>query len=362
MEKDLSGTILDYLDWRGDLDFSSVPPCDIDYLIFSRMAYLPFETYPCLGLTVAEAVALFDGNARFLIEQDPEFAGKLAESRRFSSLRVLDTRVCFNKQRQEQFCAILWRMDEKTIVFGFRGTDATIVGWKEDFNMGFVTPVPSQKEALSYLKSRADVYKDDSIILCGHSKGGNIAEYAALMCPKSIQDRILKVSNFDGPGFDSAVVPDSLYEPIRDRYLYVVPQTSIIGVLLNHGITPTVVKSTNSGIKQHDLYSWTLLGNHFCTLEERNTTSRFLDATIKNWVCALDQKQRQAFVDVLFESLLTYDKLTFKQFRHDWRQSIPLVYEQIKDMDSTTRKMMGHLLGLLLHSATEAIPEVKHQD
>ncbi|MFA7189380.1 MAG: Mbeg1-like protein [Sphaerochaetaceae bacterium] len=356
--------IFDYLLWRGDLSFESSPLCEVDYLVFSRMAYLPFEMHECRGRTLKDAIGMFTEDDRFLMQQDRPLAAALASSRRFSGIEVVDFHKIFSKESEEQFCAILFRLDPETLLFDFRGTDSTIVGWKEDFNMGFKTPVPSQNDALEFVEDEAHRHPDDKLVFCGHSKGGNLAEYCALLCSKSIQDRILMVADHDGPGFEENSIGSSLYEPLKGRYQFFVPQSSVIGMLLRHWIAPEVIRSTNTGIMQHDIYSWQLSGPRLERVDARTVSSRLFDQTLHSWLVSLSEDERQKFVDELFAAFLSYgsDGVTFHQFRKDWKKSIPLLIDQIKGMDSQTKKMMGRLLGQFFLCAGEALPDVRLEE
>ena len=206
-----------------------------------------------------------------------------------------------NTEEEKQFSAITILMPDDTMYVAYRGTDNTIVGWKEDFNMSFQALVPSQIDAAKYLANIAEKYQY-KIRVGGHSKGGNLAVYAAAFCDKKIKKRIIDVYNNDGPGFQEKIIETTEYQEILPKVHTYMPQTSIIGRLLNHEERITILKSTQTGIMQHDLYTWQVLGDKFIR-DEFTNSSEFIDHTISDWLKAVSPEQREKFIDTLFEVL-----------------------------------------------------------
>ena len=188
---------------------------------------------------------------------------------------------------------------DNTYFVAFRGTDDTLVGWKEDFNMSYILAVPSQLEAVSYLEKVAEKVRG-KLRLGGHSKGGNLAVYAAVQCKEEIQERIIEIYNNDGPGFSKEMLISEPYNRVRERIWTIVPQTSVVGMLLEHEEEYLVTKSSQSGIMQHDPLSWEVLGAKFVYLDDVKKNSRILDRTLKNWINKMTREQREEFVMVLF--------------------------------------------------------------
>ena len=265
--------ILDYLDWRGDLPLQAVPFCEVDAVILTRLSYLPF------GGIVGEApVSLGDAAARVRRLLGPEGDGRevrngrdlllldaLVDSPRFSALSLAGYVERFDKEAEKQFSAITVLLPDGIFV-AYRGTDGTVIGWKEDFNMGFADHVPAQTDAMAYLEEAAGRYPG-TIRVGGHSKGGNLAVYAAAFCAPEIQARILSVQNNDGPGFPDAVAVRESFRRIWPRVHTYLPQSSVVGLLMGHGEAYTIVHSTNSGLKQHDMYSWEVARDHLAVAE-----------------------------------------------------------------------------------------------
>ena len=123
-----------------------------------------------------------------------------AKTNRFGSIELHDYINSVDTKTQTQFGAITFSLDKNNHYVAFRGTDNTIVGWKEDLNLAVQQEVPAQKRATSYLSDIASKYSG-KLIVGGHSKGGNLALYSVFKAEKSIKDRIEKRVGFDGPGF-----------------------------------------------------------------------------------------------------------------------------------------------------------------
>ena len=302
--------LFDYLLWRGDLSMDAVPPNAVDTLILSELSYIDFAglvpgdfLHPVPLKVAAEAfAALPDREERNRVKQDAALLAACARAARFADLKLCFYRSELLPQLQSQFAAVTWLLPGGTAVITYRGTDLTITGWKEDFNMSFQTQVPAQEKALWYLEAFARVHTGP-IQLAGHSKGGNLAVYAGAKAQPELQERILSVHNHDGPGFHSAMLRDPGYRAILPRVRTFVPQSSVVGMLLEHEEPYTVVKSRQLSLLQHEPYSWEVLGGDFVPMEEIDENSRFLDRTIKTWLSGTTMEERNAFVDALYELL-----------------------------------------------------------
>ena len=318
--------ILDYIKWRGDLDFLSSEFNEIDNLILSQLAYIDFDKIVPDNnknvVTLRDAATLFftahnEENIVLgsLLPKDIITLLKLAaESIRFGELKLSCYVNHIDKERQEQFSALTFELNDGLFI-AFRGTDDTLVGWKEDFNMCFINPVPSQEESVKYLDYVFSLYAKclGKIRIGGHSKGGNLAVYSATFCLKKFKEKIIAVYNNDGPGFNESMIKNPLYQEILNKVTTFVPQTSVVGMLLEHEEPHIVVYSTAKGLFQHDVFSWQLMGKSF-TRTLLSESSRFLDKTLKNWLANMDNSQRMHFVDVLFEVLSAGEIETLSDF------------------------------------------------
>jgi len=305
-------TMFDYLKWRGDLTFAQDPPNGVDALIFSTLSYIHYgglvESHPEIPVCLRDAAEYFftrENPEQYVrVEKDLDLLHQAAMSTRFGQTKIVLYRDTLIPEQETQFAAMTFLLDDGSAFLAFRGTDYTLVGWKEDFNMSFQQTVPAQRLAQQYLREVAAEYALP-LRLGGHSKGGNLAVFAAARSGPLIQPRILEVYNNDGPGFTKYMMGDPGYLTIVPRIRTFVPESSVIGMLLEHEEPYTVVKSRTVSLLQHDPYSWELLGRSFITVEEIDEDSRFLDATIKAWFADMTNQERGRLVDVMFTLLGT---------------------------------------------------------
>ena len=367
----MDGTnILDYLRWRGDLSFTQSPFNDSDSLILSQIVYIPFEgIVPSMRST--KTIFLKDAVDKFfsIYDEDKSSLGALlpkeifelfrlaGESVRFGNIKLCRYVNKINQITEIQFCAMTIFIDEiREIFVDFRGTDDTLVGWKEDFNMGFMTPVPSQTESVRYFNyivnrcvinnksneaGAEDYYK---IRLGGHSKGGNLAAFAATYVKNTenvnVQELIECVYNFDGPGFDAKVIKSEEYANICGKIKTIIPQSSVVGMLLGHEEGYTVVKSRQLGLLQHDVLSWEVIGTQFTYLEDVTDTSLLLDKTLKTWLSDMDAICAERFVTALFEILSATDAKTLTELVTGRNKSVSAIMKAYAGEDEETKKML----------------------
>lgn len=302
--------IRDYIQWRGDLSFAQDPPNAIDSLIFSYLVYIRFPEDmlqpegACTLSQAAEALSGLEdyrdrGNAHQL-----ELLREAAKSNRFSGAKLVQYENRFIPEEDTQFAAAAFLLDDGSLMAAFRGTDNTLVGWKEDFNMCFQEAVPAQLLAVSFVRRLYETY-GCPMHLCGHSKGGNLAVYAAAKSEPAVRKAIRQVYNNDGPGFMAHMLSDPGYLEMVPRVHTYVPQSSIIGMLMEHAEPYRVIKSAQVGILQHDVFTWEVMGKELIGVEELTADAKFVSATIKQWLLGMDMEERNQMVDALFK-LLTY--------------------------------------------------------
>lgn len=360
--------LLDYLRWRGDLPLRASPFNPVDNLILSVLAYVPFDgvvpsSVTKKGPTIAEAATtLLETGAAgpaFRDENDLLLLSALAASVRFGNMRLCAYESVLDPEREKQFAAVTAMTGDGHAFVAYRGTDHTLVGWKEDFNMSFMSPVPAQEAAVAYLEHVASgLGLGPRLRLGGHSKGGNLAVYAASFCRARTQRRVRAVYNNDGPGFDATVIAREGYRTIQERIRSFVPQSSIIGMLLEHHERYTVVQSTESGLMQHDPYSWSVLGTDFITVKQVTDESLFVDRALKEWVGAMAPAQRELFIDAVFDVLSATDAKTFSELGGDWLKSSIAVAKSLRGLDEATRKVMFDALKLLFKAIRENLPAI----
>lgn len=364
--------ILDYLDWRGDVPLSAVPYNEADELVLCRLAYLPFERvlpekFQLRGLSACEAVRRVhklcgkSGDGRVLLQKDDTLLlEKLSASPRYSSIRLTGYVNRLDEQQEKQFSAVTALLPDHTVLVIYRGTDNTLVGWKEDFNMSFADEVPAQREAVNYLQRAAAKYRLVPLRVCGHSKGGNLAVYAAAFCDEKTQARIRCVRNNDGPGFLDAVLEAPGYRRIVGRTRTYLPHSSVFGMLLEHAEQYSVVQSSGGLLAQHDLYAWQVTKDGPVLLEELSEGSLFLDAALKDWLSTMEPARREDVVDTVF-SVLDDAGIESPEDLLDGKKNMAILKTVLK-RDDETRKVIFGALRILTGSVKRTFPLIKEQE
>ena len=279
--------IFDYLAWRGDLSFGNAPLCPVDALIFSMLPYIRLEDFvpPSARdepVRLADAASAYFANPPKKVNPDVNHAKLLqllAEAPRFAPLRLLAAQKEVDRESVMQFAAITVLLPGQNLFVAFEGTDDTLIGWQEDFRMSYECPVPAQLRARSYLRAVAAAHPLRRIFVGGHSKGGNLAMYAAVHSGPEVRYRIRAVYNNDGPGFCDDTLSSTEYAEMRERIHTYLPQSSIVGVLLEHDESYKIVKSEAKGLAQHDPYTWQIRGNDFEYTAERTALRAVATAT-----------------------------------------------------------------------------------
>ena len=286
---------------------------------------------------------------------DPESCKRLlqamAASPRFRDIRVSNfvmEREGGDTPSPKQFSAVTLLLDDGATYVAYRGTDATFAGWREDFDMTFARPVPSQVAALDYLVGRVAPATAGPIVLGGHSKGGNLAVYAAAEAPAEVQRRVTRVFSHDGPGFDAEFLASEGFRRIAGRIDKTLPQSSIVGMMLENQEDYSVVRSTSVGIFQHNPFSWVVEGQGFVEVEGISAGARHTDAALNAWISGRTPEERRRFTDELYD-LLTFDGAkTFAELRDDWQRTLPELTLRIARMDPETRRFMLETVSALV--------------
>lgn len=328
--------ITDYVDWRGDIPFSVSPFNEVDNLVFTQFCFIDIEGVlsPRVSdgsISLAEAVAYHfekhpDDNESMGLIVPAEIRillRRMAESTRYKDLRVSGFVNHIDENAQEQFCAMTVELNENELFVVFRGTDDTLVGWKENFNMSFLEAIPAQLEAVNYLNQVAADTTHPRIFVGGHSKGGNLAIFSAIRCEESVRSRIVQVYSNDGPGYRREVIDSDAYRSMADRIVNILPQSAIIGRLLEHDTKHRLVNSSATGLWQHDGFSWEVKGTEFVLAPELSQESEMIDKSLKKWIADMGEQQCEQVVDALYRVLTATNAKTLTDLTRDrnwfWR-------------------------------------------
>lgn len=362
--------ILDYLDWRGDLKIDRRAPfCEVDNLILTQLSFVDLVGIAD-GDHLRHSVTLREAAARYLANpaahadrlgvlipnEVSTLLKKAAESVRFGNMRLLRFENTIDETLQTQFAALCIVVGDGSFYVSFRGTDDTLVGWKENFNMGFMDSVPAQLLAARYTEAAARAIRG-KIRIGGHSKGGNLSLYAASHLPRRLQKRVIAVYNNDGPGFGKSITETEGFAAIAPRVLTVVPQSSVVGLLLEHGKVDKIVKSTGDGVWQHDPYTWEVLGNHFVLAAALTPESLRLEKTLKAWVADMTVEQRRDMVEAVYRVFTANNAKTLTDIASDKLDFLL----SLGKMDAKTRDIIFSTGKLLLKESLRVSQAEKAQ-
>lgn len=352
--------IFDYLTWRGDLTFGNVPLSPVDGLIFSVLPYIRLEGI-VPGAPGAEPIRLAAAAdayfARPVTEVETGFDDKhhrllaaLRDSARFSSLRLTAAKKLIDRAEGVQFAAITVILPGQALFVAFEGTDNSLVGWREDFRMSYDCPVPAQLHAVRYLREVAAAFPLRKIYLGGHSKGGNLAMFAAIHSPVEVRERIKTVFNCDGPGFCDETLSTPEYEEMRPRIHTYLPESSIVGVLLEHDTNYKIVKSTAAGIMQHDAYSWEISGADFVYTPERTAFGKRTEAILARFVRELSPERKRQFSEALFTILERAELTRLDDLGTGKIKLLRNLYRAYSGLSPDVREILADSLGALTES------------
>ena len=337
------GNINDYLAWRGDIPINNrFKFNEIDSMILSRFSYLRFDKIKMSKVETIESVSnkmrILD-NDEFLYNGDKELITNLGDSERFKDMGVTDFVKIDDKSNEKQFGAVTIHISDKEMYISYLGTDTTINGWKEDFNMAFMDNVPCQVSGREYLEKICKKYPEKKVRIGGHSKGGNVAIYSAITTSEDIQNRIIKVDNYDGPGLSKVILNKFCNNKILNKIETFIPQDSIIGRILYRKEKVTIASSIEKSILQHDIYSWQVLKNMMIRSNKTTENSEDFNKTVSEWLETTTIKQRKIFFDSLFEVINSTKANTFGDIKKSLSKNIPVIlggYNGLSEIDKKT--------------------------
>lgn len=324
--------MMDYLEWRGDLTFRTAGFNEVDNMLLAQLVYVDLDGIVA-GVDSDEEITIKEASKRFwsqnqeedilarvsMTKSAPFLMRKMAETKRFRNVKLSRYVNDISDEEQSQFSVLCAALPDNSIYVAFSGTDETIVGWRENFNMSYLAETPGQQKAVEYIKHIAEL-TPKKLRIGGHSKGGNLSVYAAVKCDAQIQDRIVEVYSNDGPGLKREIVKSEEYQRMLPKIKAILPESSIVGMLLEHQDDYKVVKSTASGVAQHDAMSWEVLGTSFVYVENVAPQSIFWDETMKAWGEQVSEEEWREMVETVFSVLDEANIRTIDDFYHSkWK-------------------------------------------
>lgn len=363
--------LFDYIKWRGDIEFSYSPLNAIDALIFAQISYINFDNL--IPTDFDSAISIKDLSNVFFDSEDfsqrinlgvvinpktIDLFSEVAKTERFKKIKICGYKNKYSKEKEEQFCAFSAIFDD-FILAVFRGTDDTVIGWKEDFNLAIEKDIPAQMDSLKYLNElqKSDFFKKTKKLkIAGHSKGGNLAIFSSANFDDF--DSIQEVFNFDGPGFSKETLESKNFKRIKTKVKNFYPQCSIIGMLFEHFPDFEIVKSTEKLLMQHDPLSWQVFSKIFDTTDKFDSFSIFIEKTFNDWVSTLSTENKTQFVETIFDSIAESKAKDFSEFSEHLHRNLLSVVKNIFEQDSDTKKINLETIHSLVKNAGENFPEL----
>ena len=356
-------TIFDYLDHVTYDSIYDRPFKELDVLTLTELTYLPFDRIVPQGDTtnievrLSDATDLVDRTTDFIVtDQHLQLVDSLATSKRFKNIKLLNYVDEYDPDVQKQFAAMTYRLTMDVYLVVFRGTDDTLIGWKEDFHMTYMDHIPAQRRAASYLQHVMKEFPKGRFMVAGHSKGGNLAAYACSYLPDQLSEQVDAIFCYDAPGLNKSIIKTEGYQRIAHLIHRFVPQGSIVGMMLEVPEPATIVKSRAfGGFAQHDTFTWMVEKDGFVTLDQTSPDSQQTDETLKQWVRETSADERKKFFDTFFGIFLDAgitsinDLMNLKNF-----SKIKEIFQNAQDLDPTEREMLERLAKQLIDTRVQA--------
>ena len=357
--------IFDYLAWRKDVPFSVSPFNEVDGLVLSELIYSDF--FGCVAED-EEKVPLSEVRDRFwqrhtkeevmaddsFTKMAPFLMDDMVDGARFQDTRISWFYDVVDTAADIQLAVAVFSLSDGTEFVAFRGTDSTIVGWKEDFLLSYLPETEGQRRAAAYMDAHfADA--DVPVRVGGHSKGGNLAVYAAVSACPAVRKRIQAVYCNDGPGFLEAFTQTEAYREMLPRIICIVPEESMIGTLLSNEAYQHVVKSTAISIIQHDGFTWQVLGPRFVEAEKRSEGSYLTETTLRQWLRGMNENDRRLFVGTLFGLLEATGAQTIPQLKQDMVGALANMKKMMDTIPKEDRDALWAIIAKLLKTSGENV-------
>ena len=346
--------MFDYLRWRGDLSFYQSRFCAVDGLILSALTFINFSVFGggediCIKLATEDYCpgGSYDDTDFGLIVPTVKINKlfcKCGATRRFGNIMVSDFVEKTDAEEGIQFAAMTFHIGRDRMVVAFRGTDDSLIGWREDCCLAYLEEIPAQGMAVRYLSHAANKYPHKKIIVAGHSKGGNLSLYSALKCPEEIAERIIRAYSFDGPGLSRKMMSSERYHAMKSRLEIILPQSAYVGVMFERGERFSIIKSTGRSLFQHDPFTWEVDGAGFVPMDELSTVGKLHEARFRARMEEMTADDRRAVVETVFDSISASGIKTLSELRERGFAKVVSVIKTYGSYDKEKRELVRALL------------------
>lgn len=354
------GNLITYVQQYEAQTFQEKLVTDIDILVLTEIAYLPFDEIVSSSFEEKTAISLnqlgkefetikekeHKNNPFMITKERIQLLDVVSKSLRFKDVKVFGFMNDIDDELTKQFAAVCYQWEEESRWIIFRGTDESLTGWKEDFMMTYSDLIPAQTDAIEYLRKQAELFSG-SLNISGHSKGGNLSLYASAMQEEDIQHRIQQIYCWDAPGVHRSILNTEGYQRVVSKAKRYIPQDSIVGLMLESQVPYHIIESQGSGISQHSALMWNIEDDHFVELTELTRNSQLTDQTFKQWTEVVSDEDLKLFFDTFFELILEMGVETVNDVYYNFRMYMRQFFEKAYQMDTEKREILlrvGRLL------------------
>ncbi len=336
------GTLSEYIKWRCDLEFWQDGFNVIDNMLLSCLSYLTlddiFGENNATVFDIQQVQKLYFENSYdenkysegSILRDAPKILKLIGETNRYKHIKIRNYVSKIDINRTLQFAAMEFLLPDGTSYIAYRGTDDNLVGWKEDFMLA-LEEVEAEREAVNYINNIA-AENNRLLRVGGHSKGGHLAVYAAAMCKETIRERIIKIYSNDGPGFTKKVASSRAMKNIGPKLISIIPEDSIVGLLMEPVVKPIVVKSTALSVRQHNLATWCVEGKNLITVDDVSNTAKFIDKKLKENISKMSDEELGTLVEYLFSIFEASGAITLSELKKSGVKGLQAMTKKVSDL------------------------------
>ncbi len=344
---------VDYLSWRGDLSFSQDKFNEVDGSILAMLSYIDYDSISKDPIKLCDAASGYCPDKKYdsvrlgliipskKINQIFCLAG---ESRRFGDCLISDFEWRTSIEETCQFAAVTYHLPGGKAVISYRGTDDSLVGWREDCCLSYLDAIPAQKLAVEYFERMAEKYPSEKFYFVGHSKGGNLAVYATVCCKPELRSRIIRAYCYDGPGLPRALARSKDFTAVQRKLCIIVPQSSFIGTMFDMRERYTVVNGTARGAYQHDCFTWAVEGGGFERLPELSARGKRNAEQFNLSMDRMKLDEKREFVETMFTVIESTGAKSLTDFSSGTIKKLVTLIKNYSGMDKEKRALMVSLV------------------
>lgn len=335
--------------------FDERPFCEVDSLILCWLSYIYYHenidiNFRKEGQSVKDVfrseyfAEMFD--RVWSPKETWQLLAAVVASPRFRDMDIMYYRHEIAAQSNLQFAAMVFRLKPNLYYVAYRGTDWSITGWKEDFLLALKDPIPSQKMAVSYLTEVANAVKG-SLILGGHSKGGNLAVYAAACCSEEIQNRIKRVYSFDGPGFLLTDLQQEGFKRIRTRIRKTMPGSSFFGMIFDSAAGYRIINSNGVSVMQHNPITWQVKNGKLVERDDRTMYTKTITRRLNIWIKKMSQDELEVFIRTVFDLADQTGATSIDELRAKLAPNVVKIFRSYRNLDKERQKFIRQIISML---------------